>query len=511
MRNPKRLLILGLSLSLWLSLSSPLKASTSQPNIIIVLVDDMGYSDLGCTGSEIDTPHLDALARNGALFTHCYNTSRCCPSRAALLTGQYQWDAGIGHMISSRSKLPEYSAYLSEKTPIIPELLREEGYQTFMTGKWHLGDDRERWPDKRGFEQFYGTPNGGGLYFYPSKFYKRPIYHNGELVTPDENWYSTDGFTDAAIEMIEERETDRPFFLYLAYIAPHFPLQARDEDIAKYQGRYDAGYDAIRDARFAKQKELGIVSTDQSLPKPTYLKWETIKDPETESLKMEVYAAQVDRIDQNIGRLISTLQEQEIAENTVFMFLSDNGATSESFNRTPNAKIGTRDSNAAYGNWYQVSNTPYRFGKKQEHEGGIITPLVVHWPAGIADPGMTISEPLHLMDIMPACLDLGETTYPIEQVSDPFDGQSFLPLLKGQPQDPQRIFHWEHQGNRAIRHGNWKLVALHKKPWELYNLADDPYEQRNLAKAQPEKAEILTKRYQEWADKHGVQPWPLRK
>lgn len=508
-------LLTVLIVTLFLGFASCSFGQTERPNIIAILVDDMGYSDLGCTGAEIKTPNLDALAKQGVLFTHCYNTSRCCPTRASLLTGQYQWDVGMGHMTATKSSLPEYQPQMNTRSPTVAELLKLAGYQTFMAGKWHVGDARNAWPDHRGFDQFYGTPAGGGLYFYPSKFYKRPVFHNGQEVKPDASWYSTDGFTSYTVDFIKNRrDKGRPFFIYLAYIAPHYPLQAKQADIDKYRDVYSVGYDAIRKARFEKQRRLGIVSSDIPASKSVHGNWASVKDKAQEALKMAVYAAQVDCLDQNIGKLVTALRQEGILDNTAIMFMSDNGGCSAGFNRTPEADIGTRYSNAAYGKWYNVSNTPYRMAKAQEHEGGIITPMIMHWPNGIERAGQVISEPLHIMDIPPACLALAGAEYPATyqlRDLDPPDGISFLPLLGGAQQEKDRVFYWEHQGNRAVRKGNWKLVALHKQNWELYNLAQDPYEQFDLAGENTEKAGGLLKLYEDWAEEHGVQPWPLKK
>lgn len=496
------------------SKESDLDSPSKRPNIIVILADDMGYSDLGCTGSEIETPNLDAMAHNGLLFTHCYNTSRCCPTRAALLTGQYQWDAGIGHMTYLKSDLPEYSDHLNKSCVTIAELLGQSGYQTYFAGKWHLGDKREFWPDRRGFQKFFGTPKGGGIYFYPSKFYDRPIFCNGVEVKPKGLWYSTDAFTDATIDFLKnEREENKPFFVYLAYIAPHFPLQAKDSDIAKYENTYRVGYDLIRNARHQKQQLLGVVPDGMPMS-PSAYDWNRVKDKEQEARKMAVYAAQIDCLDQNIGKLMTTLQSEGIAENTMVLFLSDNGGCRSDFNKTPDAEIGTRDSNAAYGKWYNVSNTPYRQGKNQEHEGGIISPMVIHWPSGIDKPGRLVHEPLHVMDIMPTCLQLADTSYPFDFAGkrlDPLDGIGFLSLLNGGRQDPNRVFYWEHEGNRAVRRGSWKLVSLHKKRWELYDLSIDPFEVNDVSNKHPTRVAELGKLYNEWAAKHGVKPWPLRK
>lgn len=483
--------------------------AAEKPNIIVILADDMGFSDLGCTGSEIETPHLDKLANEGVLFTQCYNTSRCCPSRAALLTGRYQWDAGLGHMNTTKSPYPEYQQVLSLETPTLAEALRDLDYKTFMAGKWHVGDPREHWPDKRGFDHFYGTPTGGGLYFYPSPFYDRPIYRDGARVEPEGEWYSTDGFTDGAIDFLtNERDPERPFFLYLAYIAPHFPLQAKESDIEKYEDLYHEGYEPVRRQRFEKQQRLRILPEGLTLSEPTYPDWDAIADPAQEARKMAVYAAQVDCMDQNIGRLIATLRDIDALENTLILFLSDNGACATDFNRTPSKPIGSRESNATYGAWHNVSNTPYRLAKRQEHEGGIATPLIAHWPEGILEPGRIVDSITHIMDVFPTCLEIAQAG---NRAAPESDGESFAAIFKGRGRGQERALYWEHEGNRAARLGDWKLVAVRGAPWELYNLAADPFETIDLAADHPDKLSELESLYRNWAEEQGVRPWPLAK
>lgn len=476
----------------------------------------MGYSDLGCTGSEIETPNLDRMAREGTLFTHFYNTSRCCPSRTSLLTGQYQWDAGMGHMDTSQSSFPEYQGFINDQSVTIAEVLRDHGYQTFMSGKWHVGSrERTMWPDFRGFDQFYGVPNGGGIYFYPSKYWDRPVFWNGEQVYPDDTWYSTDAFTEYAIDYIRnKRDTDKPFFMYMAYVAPHFPLMAKSEDIQKYRDKYQVGYEAIRKGRFEKQKAIGLFPDHLEMSKAVHPDWEEVEDKDQEAIEMAVYAAMVDCMDQNIGLLIDTLREEGIAENTIVMFLSDNGACETDYNKTPDVEVGGRDSNVAYGIWNNVSNTPYRMYKAREHEGGIITPMVVSWPAGLRHPGKRISDTAHINDLMPTCLELAGVNYPDSYKGvalNPLDGESILPLLRGERRTEVPVYYWEHEGNRAVRKGDWKLVALHKGDWELYNLKSDPFELDNQTASHPDIVSDLRALYQTWADKHGVQPWPLER
>lgn len=485
-----------------------------RPNIIIILADDMGYSDLGCMGSEIETPNLDKLAHEGVLFNHFYTASVCCPSRASLLTGQWQWDAGMGGMSPSKSSFPEYQGYLNNKSVTIAEALKPYDYQTFMVGKWHLGNERPMWPDRRGFDQFYGTPAGGGLYFYPSTFYDRPVFWNGVEVTPEDGWYSTDGFADHAVDFIEnEREEGKPFFMYLAFIAPHYPLQAKEKDIQKYKDRYAEGYQAIRNARFTKQKELGIVSEETQLSSAVYPSWESVEDKEQEAREMEVYAAMVDCMDQNIGKLLATLEAEGIEDNTAIFFLSDNGAGRVDWNKTPEVEVGSNKSNGTYGVWYNVSSTPYRKGKRMEHEGGILTPMIARWPKGIKGGGSIIHEPAHINDFMATCLELARARYPETYEGnriDPHDGISFLPLISGQTQKEDRIYFWSFIGNQAIRQGDWKLVRVYEGEWELYNLSEDPTELKDLSGNEPEKLSELQEKFETFAKEHGVRPWPLK-
>lgn len=487
----------------------------SKPNIIVILADDMGYSDLGCMGSEIETPNLDALAGKGVLFTDCYNTSRCCPTRASLLTGLYQHQAGYGDMDSDLG-YPSYQGRFREGVVTIAQLLKQTDYHTIMIGKWHLGHQQENIPLNRGFDKMYGIPKGGGVYFYPCVGRDRQVYLNNEQVIPDSTWYSTDAFTDYAIHFAEEAvNDDKPFFLYLAYIAPHFPLQAKPEDIQKYRNKYSRGYEYYRTKRFQKQKDLGIIAKDTKLSPADYTPWKQINNKDEEDLKMAVYAAQIDCLDQNIGKLLKKLKELNVFENTIILFLSDNGAISTNLNTYPEAQIGTRNSWAAYGkNWGNVSNTPFRYYKTMTHEGGIKTPLIVHWPEGIKSKDTISHEPIHLTDIYPTILELAQSDYPKEfegEVLIPLAGESFLPLMRGNKQDPYKVMFWEHEGNQAVRIGGWKLVRKNKKAWELYNLQEDPTELNNLIDSKAELADSLKSVFNSWAKKCGVKEWPVKR
>ncbi len=480
----------------------------SPPNVIVILADDMGYADIGVTGSEISTPNLDKLANNGVLFTNCYNTPRCNPSRASLLTGLYAHNAGIGHM-DENFGVPSYQGFIHQNTTTIAEAFREKDYRTIMTGKWHVGNDREHWPDKRGFDRFYGIPAGGGLYFYPSDFLDRPIYRNQEQIFPDSSaFYSTNNFTTEAVSFIKEAvEDEKPFFAYLAYIAPHFPLQALAEDIEKYAGVYEQGYESVRTKRFEKQKKLGILPSDDEISLPDFPSWEEVENKAEEIKKMQVYAAQVDRLDQNIGMLVAELKELGVYQNTIILFLSDNGATREEVNRSPGAEIGSPNSFVSYGkHWANVSNTPYRSYKKQTYEGGIRTPLIFSWPTNPNAREKTIREPIHIIDIMPSLLEIANISLPNQK----FDGASFLGMVNGTVENIHTELFWEHEGNKAVWNNGYKLVQTHGEEWELYDLKEDPYESNELKDSQPMVKDSLTHRWNQWASESGVEEWPLR-
>lgn len=487
-----------------------------KPNIIVILVDDMGYSDVGALGSEIHTPNLDRLASNGVLMTHVYTSARCCPSRASLMTGFYPHDVGMGHMDDTRSEFDAYKGRIPPEVPLLPQLLKTVGYRTLMCGKWHLGAEEKDWPVNRGFDEFYGIPAGGGVYFWPPVGLERPVYHGRDLVdlSLDPDWYSTDAFTDQAIRFIEAAATHpEPFFLYAAYITPHFPLQAFEEDIAKYDGVYAEGHGAVRRARFERQQQLGVLPDGYALSWEDFPAWSEIVDPDHEIRKMAVYAGMIDRLDQNIGRLVDALERQGVLDDSLLLFLSDNGASSESLNRTPEVEIGSRDSFAAYGKaWANVSNTPYRKYKRFTHEGGTLTPLIAHWPAGLNHAGRVTHAPAHIMDVFATCLDVAGVSY-----SKHFGGsarpalpsRSFLPQLQKETYDHGRTIFLEHEGHQAVRMGRWKLVRSQDQPWELYDLQRDPCEMHNLVDTQPAIAAKLCQAYAAWMHEHAVQQWPL--
>lgn len=496
----------------------------TKPNIVIILVDDMGYSDLGCYGSEIETTHIDSLAANGVRFTQFYNTARCCPTRAALLTGLYQHQAGIGHMVGDYG-VPSYQGRLNDQCVTIAEVLRPAGYTTLATGKWHVGSERGHWPLDRGFDRYFGTPSGGGFYFKEAiEFRKRFVtLGNDELEFPDDG-YVTDLFTEYAIHFVDEAAKGaKPFFLYLAHIAPHWPLQAKPKDIAKYQGRYDVGWDTIRAERYRRQLESGLIDRQWKLsPRHKDAKpWAEM--PETKradlSHRMSVYAAQIDSIDQNVGRLTAKLKELGEFENTIILFLSDNGCSAEGgpggFRRGDRSKpIGTGATYASAGlEWANVSDTPFQKFKMSTHEGGISTPLIVHWPAGLKRQGDFERTPGHVVDLMPTCLDLAAASYPAEKNGKrlkPLAGHSLIPALQEKEIERDGIF-WEHQGNKAVRVGDWKLVKSHNKPWQLFDLARDRTELNDVASQHPQRVRDLQDRWNAWARESGVLPWPIKK
>ena len=489
-----------------------------KPNIVLIMADDMGFSDLGCYGGEIHTPHLDRLAAGGLRFTRFYNSARCCPTRAALLTGLYSHQCGVGHM-SQDWNHPAYRGRLNERCVTIAEALRSAGYRTIIAGKWHVGEALGEWPLDRGFDRFYGTPQGGGHYF--RMLPKRQLVLDADVIESGEGWFSTDAFADRAIEFIRESVgMKKPFFCYLAFFAPHYPLQARSEDIEPYLGGYRKGWAEARRARVRRQIEMGIVppSTQLSPPQPSLPEWDTVRKQEEMDRRMAVYAAQVSNMDRRIGRLVEALEEVGQLENTLILFLSDNGADAAGgplgFTRKDRGNVhavtGTPDSYASYGMaWANLSNTPFRNYKGEIHEGGIVSPLIVHWPARIERGGTLCRQVGHVIDLMPTCLDAAGATYPQEREGKPtvpLEGISLLSAFEGQAPRPRTLC-WEHMGNRGVRQGSWKLVALSGSPWELYDLDADPTETEDLAAVAPDCAGQLAQLYDQWAKRCGVLPW----
>ncbi|MBL9169068.1 MAG: arylsulfatase [Verrucomicrobiales bacterium] len=536
-------------------------ASPLRPNIILMLSDDMGYSDLGCYGGEIATPHLDSLARGGLRFTQFYNTARCCPTRASLLTGLHPHQAGVGHMMEDRG-YDGYRGRLNRQCLTIAEALAPAGYRSYAVGKWHVTPgqnqqvlaDRSNWPLQRGFTRHYGTIHGAGSYFDPSS-----LVRDNQLITvandpeyrPTEYYY-TDAIAEHAVRFIREHardHSDQPFFLYTAFTAAHWPLHAKAADIQKYRGRYDGGYEPVRLARRAKLKSLGMLNDRWGMVTPAE-EWEQVKDKAFESRCMEVYAAQVDSMDQGIGRILEELRLRGQWENTLILYLQDNGGCAEGIGRGTNVvqrlhapslsplspetqqydsvpkqtrdgwpvrqgrgvMPGAPDTYIAYGRgWAQVSNTPFREYKHWTHEGGISTPLIAHWPRVIrgSNRGRLRSDPGQLIDIMATCLDVGGASYPKSYAGNALkslEGVSLRPAFTGRSLHRARPLVWEHEGNRALREGRWKLVSRENQPWELYDLGVDRTEQLDLAGGFPQRVTSMAAQWDAWAKRANVLP-----
>ncbi|QGY47556.1 sulfatase-like hydrolase/transferase [Maribellus comscasis] len=509
------------------------KEEPKKPNIILILSNDMGYSDLGCYGGEVETPNLDELASNGLRFTQFYNGARCCPTRASLITGCYPHQTGIGHMTNTPTnftqhdlEIPQYRGFLNKNCVTLAEVLKEAGYTTLMTGKWHLGiSDKSKWPLQRGFDKFYGLVPGASNFFKPE--YPRGItYMNDTISVTDPYYYTTDAFTDYAIRFIEEAKQDKsekPFFLYLAYTAPHWPLQAPQEVVEKYKGKYMEGWGKLREERFARMKEMGLIADDWELTEQDSREWDSLSDEKKKEmdLRRAIYSAMIDRMDQNIGKLTDFLKDEGIMNNTLIIFLNDNGACGEGgeLGGGPAEQLETKEGYfLSYGRaWANASNAPYREYKHWVHEGGIGTPFIVHWPEVIPSEnnGVIISEYGFLPDIMATFADVSGATYPEEYAGNeivPASGKSLIPLFKGKNKriHTEPIF-WEHEGNKAVRLGKYKLVSKwnenQETNWELYDMKTDRTEMKDLADQFPEKVEEMSEMYAGWAEKNNILPW----
>ncbi|MEM7147370.1 MAG: arylsulfatase [Verrucomicrobiota bacterium] len=520
-----------------------LTASAARPNLIVIMADDMGFSDLGCYGSAIDTPHLDKLAAEGLRFRQFYNTGRCCPSRASLLTGLYSHQAGIGHMLG-KTELPAYSDQLREDVGTLPEALRAAGYATFMSGKWHIGWSDEGAPNQRGFDRFYGSRGFVDSYFGVVKH--TDIYLDNTIVNPagkpaknhlhpDRLFYTTDTYTDYAMKFVADhvksnsaQEKDQPFFLYLAHNAPHFPLHTKPEDLKKYRGRFkDGGWDAFRKKRYEKMLELAIITKETKLSLRDSPDWDSLDEAVKDELdlKFALYCGLIDCLDQNIGRLVEFLREQGELDNSVIFFLSDNGSTKETGmfgigghkvnpgNYDEWARKGGWSSSLGQG-WANVANAPFRRYKRENHEGGIASPLIVWTGKEVAQqvkPGTFNDSLSHIIDLFPTCLELAGAEKPAGRNGKKLpslEGLSLVPALAGEKLGDRTLF-WEHEGNRALLHGSLKLVAQRGQPWELYASDQDRSETSDLVASTPE-AEVkeLISKWQSWADRCGVKPWP---
>ena len=494
----------------------------SKPNIITILVDDMGFSDIGCYGGEIPTPNLDALAGGGLRYKQFYNNARCCPTRASLLTGVFPHQAGVGHMAGRGTEFPGYRGHLDERAMTLAQALQPNSYFTAMVGKWHVGNEPGSKPWERGFERSLSAVAGG--FYFPSAA-KADLFLNGEPAVSDgrqlpAQWYSSDLWTDFSLRFIDEaKAAKKPFYLYLAHNAPHFPLQAPAEDIAKFRGRYKAGWDRLREDRYAKQKFIGLIDSAWPLtPRPSQIQaWDSLSAEKQDSFDhlMAVYAACVSRMDMAVGDLVTGLKERGQFDNTLIFFMSDNGGNAES---GPEGRMPGVPSDAASGwfcgeSWAFLQNTPFRLYKHYMHEGGIASPLIVHWPAGIKAKGEWRNDPAQLIDVVATIADLTGTTFPIEFKGKPvlpLEGKSLAPTFTGAPiAGSPRTLYWEHEGNASVREGDTKLVRKDATgAWELYDLTLDRTEQNNLAEQQPEKVKALSELWETWAKRALVFPQP---
>ncbi len=539
--------------------AAPEPSAQQRPNIIVIMADDMGFSDIGCYGGEVETPNINALAENGLRFRQFYNKARCCPTRAALLTGLYQHQAGIGHMMAAYEKdgevVPSYQGKLNRNCVTFGEALRPAGYTTLMSGKWHVTPgvdrstgtdiDKSNWPKQRGFDRFYGTIQGAGSFYDPYS-----LTDENEPIKPENSeFYYTTEIGRKAEQFIAESVGEKPFFLYMPFTSPHWPLHALDEDIARYKGRYDMGWDALRAERYKRMIEQGVISADWNLsPRdPVVPAWVDVDHKGWQAGRMEAYAAQITAMDRAIGGVVDKLRELGVLDNTMILFMADNGGCAEELYPTSSGLIyptetldgkpvkhgnvpseipGQADDYQSYGvPWANASNTPFRMFKHWVHEGVISSPLVVHWPDGISVPGTWTDQPGHLIDIMATCIDVAKADYPTNFDGNPItplEGESLRPIFSAEDRHGHEdgIF-WEHEGNKALRLGKWKLVSRwdpasdggrpYDKPdsraWELYDIDADRTEMHDLAAKMPDRVKEMAMKWDAWATKAGVIEW----
>jgi arylsulfatase A-like enzyme len=517
---------------------------TSKPNVVLILNDDMGYSDIGCYGGEIETPNLDRLAARGLRFSQFYNTARCSPSRASMLTGLHPHQTGVG--ILTYDSGPEgYAGNLNHRCVTIAQVLKLDGYRTYMSGKWHvassLKEPTDTWPLQRGFDEFFGTIIGAGSFYDPNTLTRGNVNIEHEAKA-DGGFFYTDAISDQAVAYIDQHQREapgQPFFTYVAYTAPHWPLHAHDADIAKYKGRFDKGWDALRAERLDKLVEWEILDPAWKLtPRdPTQPPWHDAAHKAWLLRCMEVYAAQVDRMDQGIGRIVDAIERTGQLDNTVIIFLSDNGACAEDipqdvtidelvdklmiarshtrggdpvhFGNDPARMPGPENTYQSYGTaWANLSNAPFRLYKHWIHEGGISTPLIVHWPAGIEEAGVIRHAPGYLPDIMATIVDITGATYPDAWDGNPIaplEGRSLAPAFTGDGIERPPMF-WEHEGNAAVRIGQWKLVRNYPGAWELYDMVADRTELHDVAALHAARVAEMARQYDAWAQRCGVIP-----
>lgn len=532
------------------------KENDHRPNIIIILADDLGYSDLGCYGGEIQTPNLDKLAESGVRFNHFYNTSRSCPTRASLMTGLYQHQAGIGRMTFDNN-LPGYRGTLSRNAVTIAEVLKQSGYATSMVGKWHIAEtplrkdqrdwlnhqvfhdtfsDLSNYPVNRGFDKHYGVIYGVVDYFDPFSLVE------GEVAVDSvpKGYYMTQALSDRAVEDINQyAKGNRPFMMYLAYTAPHWPLMALPEDIDKYKDVYQVGWEKIRNDRYERQKKMNLFPGNSDFLSDRQFKdsWESNPNKEWDARAMAVHAAMVDRMDRGIGQVIAALKKNGMLDNTLILFMSDNGASNEVcedyspgendrpdmtrdgrpivYPRNKEVLPGPETTYASIGaRWANVANTPFRFWKAKSYEGGICTPMIAYWPKGIKKNVGGITQAYgHVMDIMATCIDLAGATYPKTYKGHtiiPMEGKSLVPIFTKGKREGHDYYGFEHFNERAfISNDGWKIVrTTNGDKWELYNLTNDRSEKNNLSETYPDRVKSMVVQYEAWAKRCLVEPSP---
>ncbi|QDU38441.1 Arylsulfatase [Maioricimonas rarisocia] len=480
-------------------------AAADRPNIVLIMCDDMGYSDIGCFGSEIDTPHIDRLAAEGLRFTQFYNNAKCTTTRASLITGLYPRRKG---------------GLLQENMVTIPQVLAQSGYDSVLSGKWHLGSRAPNRPGDRGFDNYYGLLDGCCNFFNPAR--PDPDFKGGRVrwfgeddrrITEfPEDFYTTDAFTDYACKAIDRAAADdRPLFLHVCYTAPHYPLHAPADLVEKYRGRYRQGWEQLRAERYRRQLELGLVDPSWELPPPDDRVpiWDNVENQDYHDHLMAVYAAMIDRMDQGIGRILARLDEQGIADNTVVIFLSDNGGCAEKPGGIDPQRVpGVEEYYTACGpGWAYAQNTPFRRFKAWVHEGGISTPLIVRWPS-VIEAGTTTDAVGHIIDLLPTCAEIAGAKYPDAHGGEeviPCEGLSMVPLFEGDSREGHESLFWEWAGNRAVRTGHWKLCwDKTVKQWELYNVVQDRTEMHNLAADHPGRVAEMSAQWREWAGRTGI-------
>ncbi|GLZ07529.1 sulfatase [Actinomadura sp. NBRC 104412] len=510
-----------------------------QPNIVLILADDLGYSDIGCYGGEIRTPNLDRLGRAGVRMSQFYNTARCSPSRASLLTGLHPHQTGIG-ILANDDGPGGYPGSLNERCVTAAEVFGDAGYATCLSGKWHLSADlwepAPSWPTRRGFAEFFGTISGCGSYYDPATL--RRGEKDASAESRRSGFFYTDAISDHAVEFIRTQAASaRPFFAYVSYTAPHWPLHAPESDVAAYDGVYDAGWDELRERRLDRLRTEELLGTESPLSRrdPTQPPWAEAPDKAWQARRMQVYAAQVERMDRGIGRILDQLDASRVLDDTLVVFLSDNGGCAEELpqgdpevfrgkrhmvpaatrdgaelriGNDPSIDPGPEDTYASYGRaWANLSNTPFRFYKRWVHEGGIATPFIVHWPAGLSG-GSIVHTPFQLTDVLPTLLAATGVGYPARRMGRevaPLEGRSMVPALRGEKAADATLF-WEHIGNAAVRRGRWKLVSEYPGSWELYDMHVDRSELTDLAGRHPELVAELAAEYDRWARRVGVIP-----